>query len=113
MIPKEDRDKTLKDIRKALAALDNERFVKKSSYEDVVYLENSIHELRDAERALIESKETELINKLKSAAQSLSDHSKVIRANVAKMNRTTKVMDEIEEIIKRVVDVISEFNRWH
>jgi hypothetical protein len=113
MIPYEDREWTLKEIRKALASLDNERFVKRSSYEEVALLENSIHDLRDAERALIAQNEEELINKLKLAAQSLAEHSRNIRANVAKMNRTAKVMDGIEKVVKRVVDVIQEFNRWH
>lgn len=113
MIPSADKEWTLKEIRKALADLDRERFVKRSSYEDVAILENSIHQLRDAERALIEQNEDELIKQLKLAAQSLSAHSKQIRANVAKMNRTAKVMDNIESVVKRVVEVIREFNRWH
>lgn len=113
MIPSPDREWTLKEIRKALADLDRERFVKRNSYEDVAIFENTIHQLKNAERALIEQKEDELITQLKLAAQSLSEHSKNIRANVAKMNRTAKVMDTIEKVVKRVVEVIREFNRWH
>lgn len=113
MIPSTDRDWTLKEIRRALADLDKERFVKKSSYEDVAYLENAIHELRNAERSLISEKEEELISQLRNAATLLSEHSRAIRANVAKMNRMAKVLDNIESVVKRVVDVIQEFNRWH
>lgn len=113
MIPSTDRDWTLKEIRRALADLDKERFVKKSSYEDVAYLENAIHELRNAERSLISDKEEELISQLRNAATLLSEHSRAIRANVAKMNRMAKVLDNIESVVKRVVDVIQEFNRWH
>lgn len=113
MIPLTDREWTLKEIRRALADLDKERFVKKSSYEDVAYLENAIHELRDAERSLISEKEEELISQLRNAATLLSEHSRAIRANVAKMNRMAKVLDNIESVVKRVVDVIQEFNRWH
>ena len=113
MIPSADRDWTFKEIRRALADLDKERFVKRSSYEDVAILENTIHELRDAERALIEQNEEKLIKQLKQAAQSLSLHSKNIRANVAKMNRTSKLVDRIEGVVKRLIEVIREFNRWH
>ena len=113
MIPSADRDWTFKEIRRALADLDKERFVKRSSYEDVAILENTIHELRDAERALIEKNEEKLIKQLKQAAQSLSLHSKNISANVAKMNRTSKLVDRIEGVVKRLVEVIREFNRWH
>lgn len=113
MIPKVEKEKTLKDIRKSLSDLDTERFRKRSTYEDVAILENAICQLRDAERALIEDKENELIARLKDAAQTLSIHSKNVRANVAKMNRTAKVMDDIEGIVKRVAEVIREFNRWN
>lgn len=113
MIPSTDREWTLKEIRKALADLDKERYVKRSSYEDVAYLENVIHELRDAERSLMSEKEEELISQLRNAAIILTDHSRTIRANVAKLNRITKVVDNIESVVKRVVDVIQEFNRWH
>lgn len=113
MIPAPEKEWTLAQIRVALASLDRERFVKRSSYEDVAILENSIHELRNAERALIAQNEEELISRLKSAAQSLSTHSRTIRMNVAKMNRTVKVMDQIEGVIKRVSDVMREFNKWH
>ncbi len=113
MIPSADRDWTFKEIRRALADLDKERFVKRSSYEDVAILENTIHELRDAERALIEQNEEELIKQLKQAVQSLSLHSKNIRSNVSKMNRTSKLVDRIEDVVKRLVAVIREFNRWH
>lgn len=113
MIPSADRDWTFKEIRSALADLDRERFVKRSSYEDVAILENTIHELRDAERALIEQNEEKLIKQLKQAAQSLSLYSKNLRANVAKMNRTSKLVDRIEDVVKRLVEVIREFNRWH
>ena len=111
MIPSADREWTLKEIRRALADLDKERFVKRSSYEDVAYLENAI--LRDAERSLISENEEELISQLRHAATILADHSRTIRANVAKMNRMAKVVDNIEGVVKRVVDVIQEFNRWH
>ena len=113
MIPTADREWTLKEIRKSLADLDKERFVKRSSYEDVAILENAIHELRDAERALIAQNEEELITQLRNAAQALSHHSRTIRMNIAKMNRTIKVMDNIDNVVKRVVEVIKEFNRWH
>lgn len=113
MIPSADREWTLKEIRRALADLDKERFVKRSSYEDVAYLENAIHDLRDAERSLISEKEEELISQLRHAAIILADHSRTIRANVAKMNRMAKVVDNIESVVKRIVDVIQEFNRWH
>ena len=113
MIPTADREWTLKEIRKSLADLDKERFVKRSSYEDVAILENAIHELRDAERALIAQNEQELIAQLRNAAQALSLHSKTIRMNVAKMNRIIKIMDNIDNVAKRVVAVIKEFNRWH
>lgn len=113
MIPSTDREWTLIEIRRALADLDKERFVKRSSYEDVAYLENAIHELRDAERSLISEKEEELISQLRNVATLLSEHSRAIRANVAKMNRMAKVLDNIESVVKRVVDVIQEFNRWH
>lgn len=113
MIPSADREWTLKEIRRALADLDKERFVKRSSYEDVAYLENAIHELRDAERSLISEKEEVLISQLRNAATLLSEHSRAIRTNVAKMNRMAKVLDNIESVVKRVVDVIQEFNRWN
>ena len=113
MIPTADREWTLKEIRKALADLDKERFVKRSSYEDVAILENAIHELRDAERALIAQNEQELISQLRNAAQALSLHSKTVRMNVAKMNRTSKLVDRIEGVVKRLIEVIREFNRWH
>ena len=113
MIPTADREWTLKEIRKSLADLDKERFVKRSSYEDVALLENAIHELRDAERALIAQNEEELIAQLRNAAQALSLHSKTVRMNVAKMNRTIRIMDNIDNVVKRVVAVIKEFNRWH
>ena len=113
MIPTADREWTLKEIRKSLADLDKERFVKRSSYEDVAILENAIHELRDAERALIAQNEEELIAQQRNAAQALSLHSKTVRMNVAKMNRTIRIMDNIDNVVKRVVAVIKEFNRWH
>lgn len=113
MIPTADREWTLKEIRKSLADLDKERFVKRSSYEEVAILENAIHELCDAERALIAQNEEELIAQLRNAAQELSLHSKTIRMNVAKMNRTIKIMDNIQNVVNRVVEVIKEFNRWH
>ena len=113
MIPTADREWTLKEIRKSLADLDKERFVKRSSYEDVAILENAIQELRDAERALIAQNEEELIAQLRNAAQALSLHSKTIRMNVAKMNRTIKIMDNIQNVVKRVVGVIAEFNKWN
>lgn len=113
MIPTADREWTLKEIRKSLADLDKERFVKRSSYEDVAILENAIHELRDAERALIAQNEEELIAQLRNAAQALSLHSKTVRMNVAKMNRTIRIMDNIDKVVNRVVAVIKEFNRWH
>ena len=113
MIPTADREWTLKEIRKTLADLDKERFVKRSSYEDVAILENAIHELRDAERALIAQNEQELISQLRNAAQALSLHSKNVRMNVAKMNRIIRIMDNIDNVVKKVVAVIKEFNRWH
>ena len=113
MIPTVEKEQTLRDIRKSLTDLDKERFNKRNTYEDVAILENTIYHLREAERALIAEKETELIERLKAAAQSLSVHSKNVRANVAKMNRTSKIVNEIEEIIKKIAQVIKEFNRWH
>ena len=71
MIPTADREWTLKEIRKALADLDKERFVKRSSYEDVAILENAFYELCDVGRALVAQNEEELISQLRHVGRAL------------------------------------------
>lgn len=99
--------KTFSEIRSALAEIDNQRKDKTLSDTERELLELSAVRLREAERQLIEAKEKNIITGLDSSIKNLSTLTKEIRESVARMNKTVRTLDSIENVIKQLVKILS------
>lgn len=103
---------TLTDVRKAIKEADRLRFQSTTQTSDVILLENTIHDLRNVERALVKRDEKFLTQSIKKASTTLKEYSGHVRTAVTKFNSSAKVLDVIEKVLKRFAQVLLEINLW-
>ena len=103
---------TLKELRASIKDIDIKRRAKDINAAEVEALEQTAVTLRDAERLAIAKIQKQLIKDIQERTASLNEQAKVIRAKVAKMNRTPKVLNSIETAIKTAVKIITAVAKW-
>lgn len=108
----DNRQRTLAEIRRAIAENDGLRLDAAVSAEERKALEEAAFTLRNLERELLEDTSDALLERLESASGQLKDMSKTIRAKVTEMNEPSKVIEHFKNMVSLVVRVLTEVARW-
>jgi hypothetical protein len=103
---------TFKELRASLQEVDTLRLSKELSDYEREALELTAVALRDAERVAIAKTQSQIIKDLEAQAAGLQAQAKVIRARVTRMNKTSKVLDKVESVIKTAVRVVAVVAKW-
>ena len=103
---------TLKELQESIKAIDIKRSNKDISDAEREVLELTAVALRDAERVAIAAIQKQVIKNMKEKTAALNAQAKVIRAKVTKINKTPKVLDSIESVIKTAVKIVAAIAKW-
>lgn len=103
---------TLEKVRKALLEVDHKRSAKDLDEDEREDLELSAVALRDAERLLISATQKSVVKDFESISDELKKMSVKIRDRVRRLNRTAKILDKAETILKDVLRIISALGQW-
>jgi len=103
---------TLKELQTSIKAIDEKRSSKELSDAEREVLELTAVALRDAERVAIAATQKQVIKDMEEKTAALNAQAKVIRAKVTKINKTPKVLDSIESVIKTAVKIVVAIAKW-
>ena len=103
---------TLKELQASIKAIDEKRSSKDISDSEREVLELTAVALRDAERVAIAAIQKQVIKDMEEKTAALNAQAKVIRAKVTKINKTPKVLDSIESVIKTAVKIVAAIAKW-
>ena len=103
---------TLKELQASLKEIDSMRRAKELSDTERKTLELTAVALRDAERLAIAKMQKEWIKDMEEQTANLNAQARAIRASVTRMNKTAKVLDQIESAIKTAVKIIAAIAKW-
>ena len=108
----EQQAQTLKELQESIKAIDNKRSNKDISDTEREVLELTAVALRDAERVAIAAIQKQVIKNMEAKTAALNAQAKEIRAKVTKINKTPKVLDSIESVIKTAVKIVAAIAKW-
>ena len=103
---------TLEKVRLALMEVDDKRSAKDLDEDEREDLELSAVALRDAERILISATQKAVIKDFERISGELKKLSSQIRDRVRRLNRTAKILDKAEDILRDVLRITSALGRW-
>lgn len=107
-----DNQKTLKEIREAIAENDALRLSPEATEEQRRTLEEAALALRSLERELIESASEAIVGRLEQASVPLEELARDIRAKVTSMNAPAKFLEHIKKAASLVTRFLTEAGRW-
>ena len=108
----EQQAQTLKDLQASIKAIDVKRSGDDITDDEREVLELTAIALRDAERVAIATIQKQVIKNMEEKTAALNALAKVIRAKVTKTNKTPKVLDSIESVIKTAVKIVAAIAKW-
>jgi len=108
----EAQSQTLKELQASLKEIDTLRLAKDVSDSEREALELTAVSLRDAERLLIAKIQKQWIQDVEEQTALLTAHARAIRARVTRMNKTAKVLDQVESAIKTAVKIVAAIAKW-
>ena len=108
----EAQPQTLKEWQASLKEIDAMRRAKELSDPEREALELTAVALRDAERLAIAKMQKEWIKDVEAQTANLNAQARAIRARVTRMNKTAKVLDQIESAIKIAVKIVAAIAKW-
>ncbi|MDR0796055.1 MAG: hypothetical protein LBE79_08425 [Tannerella sp.] len=108
----EKQAKTLKELQASILEIDNRRRSEDLTNAEREVLELTAVALRDAERIAIATLQKQLIKDMEAQTAALNARAKVIRAKVTQMNKTPKVLNSIELVIKIAVKIVAAVAKW-
>lgn len=101
-----DRDRTLKELRDAIAEADKLRTDKDTPMVERVEMERMVVELRKLERKLISDMQDEINDDLKAATDELRKRAAIIRERVSRMNVTAKTLRHFKNFFGYIEDIL-------
>ena len=108
----EAQPQTLKELQASLKEIDAMRSAKELSDSERKTLELTAVTLRDAERLAIAKMQKEWIKDIEKQTADLNAQARAIRARVTRMNKTAKVLDQIESVVKTAVKIVAAIAKW-
>jgi len=106
------QSQTLKELQALIKAIDEKRSSSEIADSEREVLELTAVALRDAERVAIAAIQKQVIKNMDEQTASLNAQAKVIRAKVTQINKTPKVLDSIESVIKTAVKIVAAIAKW-
>ena len=103
---------TLKELQASIKVIDEQRSNKEISDAEREVLELTAVALRDAERIAIAAIQKQVIKNMEEKTAALNAQAKVLRAKVTQINKTPKVLDSIESVIKTAVKIVAAIAKW-
>ena len=108
----EAQPQTLKELQASLKEIDAMRRAKELSDPEREALELTAVALRDAERLAIAKMQKKWIKDVEAQTANLNAQARAIRARVTRMNKTAKILDQIESAIKIAVKIVAAIAKW-
>jgi len=102
----------LKDLQASIKAIDAKRSSHDITDDEREALELTATALRDAERVAIAAIQKQVIKDMEEKTAALNATAREIRAKVTKINKTPKVLDSIESVIKTAVKIVAAIAKW-
>lgn len=103
---------TLKDLQVSIKEIDALRLSKNLTDSEREALDLTAVALRDSERKAIAIMQKQWIKDIEEQTATISAQARTIRARVTKMNKTSKILDQIESAIKTAVKIIAAIAKW-
>ena len=108
----ESEQRTLADIREAIAECDALRLDPDLTAADRSGLERTALTLRSVERELIEATSETVLDRLEAASKPLEDLARDIRTRVTAMNAPAKTLEHFKKLLSLLTRVLTEVGRW-
>ncbi|HIR95711.1 MAG TPA: hypothetical protein IAC05_06760 [Candidatus Coprenecus stercorigallinarum] len=108
----DNRQRTLADVRKAIAENDGLRLDPAAGTEERLALEQTALALRTIERELLEDTSEALLDRLEAASAPIKDLAREVREKVTEMNAPSKILEHFKGLLSLVVRVLTEAGRW-
>lgn len=110
--PGHSEQRTLADIREAIAECDTLRLDPDLTTADRSGLERTALTLRSVERELIEATSENVLDRLEAASKPLEDLARDIRTRVTAMNAPAKTLGHFKKLLSLLTRVLTEVGRW-
>ena len=108
----ESEQRTLADIREAIAECDALRLDPDLTDADRSSLERTALTLRSVERELIEATSETVLDRLEAASKPLEDLARDIRTRVTAMNAPARTLEHFKRLASLTTRILREVGRW-
>ena len=110
--PGHSEQRTLADIREAIAECDALRMDPDLTDADRSSLERTALTLRSVERELIEATSETVLDRLEAASKPLEDLARDIRTRVTAMNAPARTLEHFKRLASLTTRILREVGRW-
>lgn len=105
-------NQTLSEIREMQRIIEQKRLDPKIDKDERELLELSSIALREAERGATLNLQKNIVSQMRQSADIIKDLSAQIRKRVTSINKTSKILDTIESVIKLLTKVLTSIIKW-